>query len=764
MRYEDSYKQFLKELHENKNREIYARITVLSFSELPLETIEGRVTGGSINIDGSSAIRRSCSLTITAQNFKYNHYYWGLDSKFKLEIGIKNKVDPEMPDIIWFNKGIFILTTFNTSENTNSCTISINGKDKMCLLNGEIGGSLEATIDFGVIEEEDVNGVWHINKVPIADIIRNMVHTYAGEPLHNIIINDLDTYGLELLEYRYDTPMYLYRNYDGENLIYHNMIMENDNLTLYIKNGNNYTAIKLKDIDIDHLDILVEPPGGTDHNPQPVYFKDGNTYSPYIFAKIEYGQTAGYRISDLIYAGDLVANAGESITSVLDKIKNMLVEFEYFYNTEGQFIFQKKKSFISTMWTPTGEESDIVEYIATSTANAYIFDNDESFTALSNNPNLANLKNDYSVWGERSSTAGAKIPIHLRYAIDHKPQSYTTISVADDDPQVVAYNAKYNTNLKGQTSIVYSSGDYDWREIIYQMALDYYKYNILDDFEIRIMEANPVSCPTGQTGYEKYYIDLQGFWRQLYNPFIQEELNNCDTSTLDAEINRLQNIIDNPSNAEVLNAAKDEILIYEVERDKKLKKKQELELQLEEFYYENDVEANKRYWHKDVFEHPENLNFWFDFLDTEGQLDQFNVKNIGFRSKVVNETTVKSIYFRETPAVVFTNLINGENKINTYRYLQIPDSYIDEMFSISAQGKSAKDRLDELIYNHGYCIETVSITSLPIYNLDVNTRIYVHGHEGKINGDYIVNKLTLPLTYNGTMNISAIKAAENILY
>ena len=86
------------------------------------------------------------------------------------------------------------------------------------------------------------------------------------------------------------------------------------------------------------------------------------------------------------------------------------------------------------------------------------------------------------------------------------------------------------------------------------------------------------------------------------------------------------------------------------------------------------------------------------------------------------------------------------------------------MFSISAQGKSAKDRLDELIYNHGYCIETVSITSLPIYNLDVNTRIYVHGHEGKINGDYIVNKLTLPLTYNGTMNISAIKAAENILY
>jgi hypothetical protein len=37
----------------------------------------------------------------------------------------------------------------------------------------------------------------------------------------------------------------------------------------------------------------------------------------------------------LTYAGDLIANIGESLTSVLDKIKNMLTEFEYFYNLEG---------------------------------------------------------------------------------------------------------------------------------------------------------------------------------------------------------------------------------------------------------------------------------------------------------------------------------------------------------------------------------------------------------------------------------------------
>jgi hypothetical protein len=37
----------------------------------------------------------------------------------------------------------------------------------MCLLNGEVGGSLESSVDFGAIEEEDKNGVWTIRKIPV---------------------------------------------------------------------------------------------------------------------------------------------------------------------------------------------------------------------------------------------------------------------------------------------------------------------------------------------------------------------------------------------------------------------------------------------------------------------------------------------------------------------------------------------------------------------------------------------------------------------
>jgi hypothetical protein len=52
-----------------------------------------------------------------------------------------------------------------------------------------------------------------------------------------------------------------------------------------------------------------------------------------------------------------------------------------------------------------------------------------------------------------------------------------------------------------------------------------------------------------------------------------------------------------------------------------------------------------------VFEQPHNLNFWFDFLDTEGELKQFSVKSIGSRPKSIKDTNIKSIYFRDTPEI-----------------------------------------------------------------------------------------------------------------
>ena len=197
----------------------------------------------------------------------------------------------------------------------------------------------------------------------------------------------------------------------------------------------------------------------------------------------------------------------------------------------------------------------------------------------------------------------------------------------------------------------------------------------------------------------------------------------------------------------------------EEENIKKIESKlKELKAQQENFY----LSGPHKYYAKAIYESPETLNFWFDFLDTDGVLNQFNVKAIGIRPKSINDSSIKSIYFRETPNVIFVENINVPNQLSGYKYIQIGKNN-DSMFSISAQGKSAKDKLDELLYQHSYCIESATIVTIPIYYLQPNTRVRINDTETNINGDYIVSKLTIPLTYNGTMSITATKAAQNIL-
>jgi hypothetical protein len=97
-------KDFLYELNQYRHKEIYARIISLNYSEDPLETIEGKITGGSINIDGNSAVRRTCSISMIAKDVNIHSYYWNETNKFKLEIGVKNPFDKYQRDypIIWF--------------------------------------------------------------------------------------------------------------------------------------------------------------------------------------------------------------------------------------------------------------------------------------------------------------------------------------------------------------------------------------------------------------------------------------------------------------------------------------------------------------------------------------------------------------------------------------------------------------------------------------------------------------------------------------
>ena len=95
-------KDFLKQLDTEQEREVFAKVISLDLNERPIEEIIGRVTGGSINVDGNSSSRRTCSLTLVASELNIHDFYWGLKTKFQLFVGLKNKINSKYPDIIWF--------------------------------------------------------------------------------------------------------------------------------------------------------------------------------------------------------------------------------------------------------------------------------------------------------------------------------------------------------------------------------------------------------------------------------------------------------------------------------------------------------------------------------------------------------------------------------------------------------------------------------------------------------------------------------------
>lgn len=787
-------KRELQQLDQDNNKIKYARITSLRFSdEFPLEQIEGKVTQGSINIDGSSVIRHSCSLTIVAKDFNYSNYLWSYKTKFRLEIGLWDRTKQT---IVWFDQGIYLITSFNTARSTNNFTINITGKDKMCLLNGEMSGVLQATTDFGTIEEEDSEGNWQIRKLPLKDIIRNMVHQYGGEPFHNIIVQDLDTYGLELMEYRYNVPMYLYgaKKEYSDIIEYENMFTEDLDLEFYIDCDKKITLKEINERADEFLVPMINELN-ISTNISPVGFDNNNI--KYYLTKIESGQTCGYQVTELVYAGDLIGKIGENITTILDKIKNMLVEFEYFYNTEGQFVFRKKLSTLNTMWNFSNDEENpdavpVEEDYYYSASTMYELNSYNLISAFNANPNIQNVKNDFSIWGKRVTASGATIPIHLRYAIDEKPNKYYTINVSEKDIQ--EYNKKYGTQLQPQSSKKYevgkySEGKWDWRELIYIMAKDYFAYSWMDDFELRLIQANTEYSteevnylyPSGRTGYEQYYTDIQGFWRQLYFPPALKEQRKSEINKIQEqlieELELIQRSIDeNQIQCEYLESLSqiDTTVEFELKQ-----RKEALQIQ-QNLYQEKDNELNnlneelinldnydEEGWHDNIKNAPDLLNFWFDFLDADIDISQYGVKSIGQKNKAIDEDTIKAIYFRDIPNIIYIN--ETQNLIDTsdptlgeFSFINILN--IANRFSISAQGKSAKERLDELLNLHTNCAETVNITTVPIYHLKPNTRIHLQDKDTALSGDYIINKITIPLVYNGTMSITASKAYQSIVY
>ena len=100
-----------------------------------------------------------------------------------------------------------------------------------------------------------------------------------------------------------------------------------------------------------------------------------------------------------------------------------------------------------------------------------------------------------------------------------------------------------------------------------------------------------------------------------------------------------------------------------------------------------------------------------------------------------------------------------ECQVNGMNYTQVEGAIYDSL----AAGKdynSAYAYARDLLYQYTSYNETVTLQVVPIYYLDVNSRITVRDTESGIFGDYNINSISVPLDVSSLMSISASKVIE----
>lgn len=500
--------RFLKELDELNIKEQFVKIIVLDWLENPITNIEGRVSGGSMNLDGSSAVRRSGSITFICDDEYYNvldvNNLISINKKIKIEIGYANTTDKYTEyDKIWFPQGVFVIINPSITHNNQGLSIAISFKDKMCLLNGECGGVLPASVTFH--EEEDAQG--NITRIPYYTIIRRLVHEFGGEQMGKIIINDIDTRIKKAMKWVGAENLELDLVEDGfiEIALPPNKRID---ISAYFEGASTKTTFEIttsEQVSLHYFEIQTK--GAGDFIETAVTFPQSyptslistwvtldltNVENVYLFSKytqeiniklkipkqekFEPEQDVGYIYTDFCPAVDLIGNAGQSVVTVLDTIKNQLGNYEYFYDIDGNFVFQEIRNYLNTSQSTSEyerlQQSNQAYFIPSVATSVYKFTNGSLITAYGNTPQYNNIKNDFIVWGARQTSGGGNVPIRYHLAFDNKPtvgHTYLceTNKNSNGDEEIISIPQEvkniYEQPIVGRPGIIYAIKDKYYR-------------------------------------------------------------------------------------------------------------------------------------------------------------------------------------------------------------------------------------------------------------------------------------------------------------
>lgn len=630
----------LEKLVNEKIQTTYAKIITYSFDEKPLSSIEGRVSGGSIQANGASAVRRTLSLSMIAKpeiaNIENLDNEIAINKKVKVYIGrlVEN-------EIMWFNCGFYVISSASVNQSTSGWTISISGKDKMALLDGTAGGTLPTAVTFHEIFEDLGDGNYKIDYPTIYQIIQEAVNHYGEIPLHDIIINDLEKVAKVLIKYIGGKPIYFAENYASF-----------------------------------------------------AYAEDAVHTQKYT-----YGQDVGYEFTAFTYPGELVLAAGATVVNLLEKICQILGNYEYFFDLDGRFIFQEKKNYLNTV-------SPIVylvpqDYIQSySTEATYEIKDSDTLVSLTRSPRYEDIKNDFVVWGKNASG----VDIHYRLVIDEKPvlnkcKKYMW-SVVNDMGDVINYLYTDTNTKPAEAKELVASPCEEWREEIYRNALE------------RQAQVQPT---------EPYDAEMLAFWRLLYNP------DNKDWVYADyPEYNHWNpNVREDPAS-----------LVFWID------------------FIDTTSEVGK-YAVSQIGRRMKVVN-----NDNIKILFTKQIPPIVFIPDYQEVADLLEIEY--TNAEDAAEKVREYCAANETNYFFKLSPQVESSFVNSSTGVSAFDEIRNLLYQYLVYNTTISISCLPRYWYEPNNMIYLENRENGIQGNYVITQYSLPLTYNGTMSITMTQALTRV--
>ena len=769
---EQSKREFLRQLDSFVNQKQYVQITLLDWQENPIKEIQGELSGGSLSKDSNNSVRTVGNLSCTVSAGKYDveslQMDFALNKKVFIEIGIRNDTDmyKDWP-ILWFPQGVFLFTDFSLNSSTSSAVnLSMTLKDKMCLLNGDVGGKLPAYVQFDVMDTQLPNGEgFQEQKVLVYNIILELLNHFGGEDLNNIVIQDVPLRIRQIVKWNGQNSLY------GKYIINADSDEEDDS-----SNDSNW---------IFSLDKMT-----SDENSQ----------------VIEYEQNAdvGYVYSDFIFTSELAGNIGDSITSILDKIKDYLGNYEYFYNEFGIFIFREIKNYLNITQAETVEEEmdrNIIKFaggifeLENSSKNQYLiettnektlyaFNDDTNITSITVTPQYGNIKNDYIVNGLRQGTSSdVKHIVRYRLAIDNKPDIFTDgdgkeYYLSSYENVVYYYDEVEGLNKLGVATIVDKLPRVGNLDTIYAKDEEISQWNgreyivLYEDKEKTIPAKLAIYYPRdwrtalylkglmGEVrGTDKgpYYEDLVAFWPQEYclkpndQHFLVEESINEDLET----------------------------------------------------YYALS-----------------NGNFYLDFIDADSSgLGEYSIDNIGRREDIVSNDEINCLFLPEIPNIIFLNKDNAlenwsENTMTTMTDEELKELYADEFtdysshnsqawqdkyaeadkfpseeimlklqrkecednmqpwtqvgqeifsnLSIGGYTNSAYEQIRYELFCHTHYQRSVSITSIPVYYLSPNSRVQLESKSTNTYGDFMVQSINLTFGPGANMAVVLNETMERL--